>query len=151
MTWLEIAERCRNARGPDREIDTRIYCRVMGFEFVDGDTQAYRVRGEDRPSKFGFMQIAFTVSLDAITALIGKELPGWAWKCGTCSVSDDAWLVPDFNCPVHGERLKQEFGHLLTPGSVMDAGIDIDRRPPGNVALALCEAFALAMHEKETE
>ena len=32
-------------------------------------------------------------------------------------------------------------------GHWTDDGIDIDRRPPGNPALALCEAFCRAMAE----
>ena len=82
----------------------------------------------------------YTASLDAVAALIGEKLPGWAWKVGTCCVSDDGWVVPDFNCPVHGERLRKQFGDFAA-GSPEDTGIDIDRRPSGNPALALLEAF----------
>ena len=79
----------------------------------------------------------------AIAALIEKTLPGWAWKVGTCSVSDDAWLVPDFNDPVHGSRLLEQFGPIES-GSIWDHGIDIDRRPPGHVSLALCASYCEA-------
>lgn len=83
-----------------------------------------------------------TASLDAVTALIERELPGWAWKVGTCSVSDDAWLVPDFNSPEHGERLRHELGYAtMKAGDVFDVGIDIDLRPSGRPAIALLIAF----------
>jgi hypothetical protein len=86
----------------------------------------------------------------AVIALIETVLPGWAWKIGTCSVSDDAWLVPDFNCPVHGERLRAEFDYPdnVPAGSIWDSGVDIDRRPAGNTALALLEALLAAWEQK---
>lgn len=87
----------------------------------------------------------------AVIGLIQATLPGWAWKIGTCSVSDDAWLVPDFNSPVHGDRLRKQFGYpeKVPAGSVWDGGVDVDRRPPGNTALALLEAFLVAMEEMQ--
>jgi hypothetical protein len=96
----------------------------------------------------------YTSSIDAAVALAERVLPGWAWKIGTCCVSDDAWVCPDYNSPEHGERLRREFplpseryeienvrgAKELTWGP-FDTGFDIDRRPPGNVALALCQAI----------
>lgn len=81
-----------------------------------------------------------TASLDAVVALIGEKLPGWAWKVGACCVSDDGWVVPDFNCPKHGERLRKQFGDFAA-GSPEDTGIDVDKRPSGNPAIALLAAF----------
>ena len=90
----------------------------------------------------------FTASLDAVTALIERDLPGWAWKVGTCSVSDDAWLVPDFNSPEHGDRLRNELGYAtMKAGDVFDVGIDIDLRPSGRPAIALLIAFLEAKME----
>lgn len=90
----------------------------------------------------------FTYSIDAVVRLIKTRLPGWAYKMGTCSVSDDAWLVPDFNDPEHGPRLREEFGPVV-PRSIWDAGIDIDRRPPGSIAIAMCIALVTALEEIE--
>ena len=129
--WVELAERCEQATGPDRDIE-----RCMCFLIPEGF--------QTLPNA------GFTSSLDAITALIERELPGWAWKVGTCSVSDDAWLTPDFNCPMHGDRLKRELGYdRMKPGDLLDVGIDIELRPSGRTALALCAAFCRAMNEKE--
>ncbi|AZO29391.1 hypothetical protein [Mesorhizobium sp. M1B.F.Ca.ET.045.04.1.1] len=89
---------------------------------------------------------AFTSDLNAAVKLLERILPGFAWKIGTCCVSDDAWVVPDFNCPTHGERLLKEYGKPA-PRSIWDVGIDIDRRPPGNVAIALCLAVVTAYAE----
>jgi hypothetical protein len=96
----------------------------------------------------------YTGSIDAAVALCERVLPGWAWKVGTCCVSDDAWVCPDHNSPEHGERLKREFplpverypetnarGSTSLTWGPYDEGFDIDRRPPGNVALALCQAI----------
>jgi hypothetical protein len=83
------------------------------------------------------------MSLDEAIATVRRELPGWCWKVGTCCVSDDAWVAPDFNDPVHGERLKREF-FPLEAGSELDVGFDIDQRPPGDVAGALLKALDTA-------
>ena len=149
-----LRDRVRNATGPDREIDAALAL-LAGWtrEKMKGDRSPhwrkpgrteYYMR-DDLPS--------YTTSVDAVTALIEHMLPGWAWKIGTCSVSDDAWLVPDFNCPVHGERLRQEFGYpeKVPAGSIWDTGIDIDRRPPGNVPLALLDALLSAIIAQKVE
>jgi hypothetical protein len=104
----------------------------------------------DAAGQMQAMPFKWSRSTDAMIALIKRELPGWAWKVASCSVSDDAWLLPDFNCPVHGERLRREFGDFK-PGSIWDTGIDIDRRPSGQPALAMVEAFCRAKHEKEMQ
>lgn len=85
----------------------------------------------------------FTTSLDAAVTLVP---PGFAWKVGTCHVSDDAWVVPDLNCPVHGQRLRKQF-EPLQRGSIWDMGIDIDQRPAGRPAIALCIAALTARME----
>lgn len=88
---------------------------------------------------------------------VEERLPGWCWKVGTCCVSDDAWIAPDMNCPVHGPRLKAQLmpevirvldanrGAGGTVRSIFDAGVDIDRRPPGNVGQALIDAMNIAL------
>lgn len=83
------------------------------------------------------------MTLDEAIETVKRELPGWWWKVGTCSVSDDACIAPDFNSPMHGERLKAQF-FPIEPGSALDAGFDVDMRPPGDPASALLEALAMA-------
>ena len=137
VDWNYLAERCAKATGPDSRIDCLIENLAGVGVFVrdvpTGDFDL--VRGRIRH---------LTASRDEISKLIECVLPGWAYKMGTCSVSDDAWLCPDLNDPVHGPRLMQQFGPI-TQGSVFDCGFDIDRRPSGNMALAMCEAFCRAM------
>lgn len=89
---------------------------------------------------------AFTSDLNAPVKLLERILPGFAWKIGTCCVSDDAWVVPDLNCPVHGERLMKQYGKVEV-GSIWDAGVDIDLRPSGTPAIALCLAVVTAYAE----
>ncbi len=159
--WLALAKRCAEAKLPDVEIDAAI-CILGQYtgtnekgvvtnirfdpDFSDDDL-CFAVDGVDDCCN---AIPALTFSLDAVVSLIEKTLPGWAWKVGTCSVSDDGWLVPDFNCKTHGARFLMQFGEPA-PGSIWDMGIDIDRRPPGNVALALCQAYCLARAELAKE
>lgn len=116
---------------PSREMDLRISKALLGF-----------------PSR-----ALITRDQTAAVNLIKEVLPGWWWKCGSCFVSDDACIAPDYNDPVHGERLAREFplpskryddGDGLTWGPLND-GFDVDRRPPGNVAIALLESLFMAL------
>lgn len=116
--WLALAERCAKAEGPDEDLSRAIWLAL-------GKSPLCR---------------HYTASLDAITGLIARALPGWAWRVATCHVSDDAWLALDYGDPAHCDRLRAELGEPQK-GHWTDDGIDIDRRPPGNPALALCEAF----------
>lgn len=81
------------------------------------------------------------IGLEEAIAQVKQELPGWWWKVGSCCVSDDACIAPDFNDPIHGERLKAQF-FPIEAGSELDAGFDVDMRPPGDVGGALLQALA---------
>jgi len=147
VDWNELAERCAKATEPSRMLDADIFMTAGGRAWDDALIIARRPCGcpDDMAIREArAMAPPFTESRDSISRLIARALPGWAYKMGTCSVSDDAWLCPDFNDPVHGPRLMQKFGPI-TQGSVFDYGFDIDRRPSGNMALAMCEAFCRAM------
>jgi hypothetical protein len=93
---------------------------------------------------------AFSGSLDAALALHNAVLPGWGWSAGSCSVSDDAMVFPDFNCPIHGDRLRAELP-ILVNGREWPEVTDIDQRPPGNPARAWLLAILAAMIEQEGE
>lgn len=83
-------------------------------------------------------------SLDAALKVLAHELPGWWWSAGSCCVSDDARIAPDFNCPVHGERLRAEL-FPIEPGDDFDAGFDIDLRPSGQPGHAMLMAIVDAI------
>lgn len=140
---VALAERVEALDGPDETLDAEI-CIATGA-LSDVRFYPFPVHGEpywegrDRDGGPASVE-PYTASLDAVAALIAEKLPGWAWRVGTCCVSDDGWVVPDFNCPVHGERLHKQFGGF-SAGSLEDTGIDIDRRPSGQPVLALLAAF----------
>lgn len=131
----ELLERVEGATGPDREIDKAISKALLGETSM----------------------APLTRSIDCAVELCERVLPGWGWSVCRCCVSDDARVWPDYNCHEHGERLKREFplpaeryletnarGATELTWGPYDTGFDIDRRPPGNVALALCEAILQA-------
>lgn len=95
-------------------------------------------------------QPAFTASLDAAIALCERVLPGWTWRVATCHVSDDAWVIPDFNHPIHGERLMREFGQVEgDPTTYWQEITDVDLRPSGRPAIALLIALLRALEARD--
>lgn len=125
-----ILQRLERAYGPDHQLDCviwRWYCR-SGFEI------GLRYRKDDAPK--------FTASLDAAVSLVNRVLPGWWWKVIQCSVSDDAWVCPDYNSPVHGPRLFKQFPPDACPE--FETHFDLDRRPAGTIAIALCQSVFMA-------
>lgn len=80
----------------------------------------------------------YTSSLDDATSLHDRVLPGWAWRVATCSVSDDAWTIPDYNHPVHGEKLRKQFPQIRAQQDPLEYfDTDVDLRPSGRPAVAL--------------
>jgi hypothetical protein len=150
MSIASLIERLEKTTGPDRELDARIHAAInwarradVTFKFYPG-LRSYQVfcgeaTGADEAP------CDYTASIDAAVTLVPN---GFAWKIGTCCVSDDAWVVPDYNSPIHGDRLRKELGEPVY-GSIWDNGIDVDQRPPGRVAIALCIA-ALKAREAQS-
>ncbi|WP_129610007.1 hypothetical protein [Rhodoplanes serenus] len=140
MSSEELITRLEQARGPSRDLDEAIKMAHAAFLISGGakrDEVIAAVGGglSDDPRPYTF-------SVDHATTLVPS---GWVWKVGTCCVSDDAWVVPDWNSPVHGARLRRELGEPAS-GSIWDSGIDVDLRPSGRPAIALCIA-ALKAHQ----
>lgn len=133
----DLISRLTEAMQPDRALDHAIHART------------------NPPLRDGLVAglvPKYTASVEAVISLIETKLPGWTWKVGTCCVSDDAWIAPDFNCPVHGARLKLELGYeAIARGSIWDSGADIDLRPSGRPAIALCIAFFTVLAAKEAD
>ena len=65
--WEALALRCETATGADREIDFAIDAALAAPAVIRG----FQARAP------------YTASLDAITALIEREMPGWAQGSGT--------------------------------------------------------------------
>ena len=110
----------------------------------DDGSDEFSLRDQDDWSWGDSRHLCPDVSVDGARRLIEAALPGWCWKAGTCHVSDDAWVCPDWNDPAHADRLKEQFGGPVH-GTPWGHGFDVDRRPPGNVPLALIEALLLAL------
>ena len=119
--------------GPDlppasRELDAALHKLLVGPVLVIG-SKIIMDGGVPVP--------AYTQSLDAITGLCERVLPGWVWRICKCSVSDDLWLMPDFNDPLHGARHKELWPDCRDP--LEDGpGLDISFAPSGASALGLC-------------
>jgi len=124
------------ATGPDAHIDLALHKRFP----LPWLRQRGRNRIESAPQ--------YTASVDAALSLVGRELPGWIWRLCTCSVSDDAWVCPDFNHPIYGEGLQAKFNDAFDgrdPAEVIIEATDVARHPSGFVALALIEAMLRGM------
>jgi hypothetical protein len=130
--WLALAERCEKATGPDGKLDCVIFALITPSAFetdYDRDLHA-RLSWTRNLADWSWLlekgMQPYTSSLDAITALIERELTGWRWKTGRA----------EFHCwaTIYGGSGE---------GSVFSA-VSIQ----GSAALALCAAFAKAMAEK---
>lgn len=73
-------------------------------------------------------------------AILEKELPGWWWRIGNCSVSADASCGPDRAGPD---------AHLLEI-RLFDDGFHADLRHPSDVATALLEVIRQAKEAMES-
>lgn len=138
MSELEaLLDRVVEGSGGDEALDLDLARALNPFVIVSRRNLA---RDGNEPHTYW----RYTSKVDDAAALVTKCLPGWWWKVGTCCVSDDACIAPDYNNPAHSERLHQEFPLDKLPEE-FDAGFDVDRRPPGNVARALLESLLLAL------
>ena len=90
-------------------------------------------------------QIAYRGDLEHARIVVRTELPGWGWRVGTCYLSDDAFVFPDFNCPISGPKLRLAGVPRLINGQEWSEFTDIDQRPAGNVARALLRSVLKAL------
>lgn len=108
MTWAALAEALERADGPSRELDREMICMNQpGLrDFLTKHPDGYLT--------------PYTVSLDAIVALIGEKLPGWRWEW----VDDTAHVLRSVN-----------------PGNDIQRYSSEDNHDDDQPALALCAAF----------
>jgi hypothetical protein len=164
MTIEELIERLEKSEGPDRWVDARLDAifrvgskkmQEPGYDWAWDNFPVWAHRKDIRgqcgvqhdDGNLGMVwdSLPFTASIDAAVELCNRVLPGWAWRVATCCVSDDAWVFPDFNSPEHGERLKREINQELDWADLTD----VDLRPPGRQAIALCIAVLKAKQAME--
>lgn len=130
--WLALAERCEKATGLDREIDFKIgFATGWRKDIIDGNEMVLDWECNEFPNHYGSLLPSVTESLDAITALIERELPGLGWRIAG---RDEHGGKPyaQIRWPIKDQVWKQEISHAATP------------------ALAICAAFCRAMADKET-
>lgn len=98
-----------HVEGPSRGLDAQIAA-TLGFDvsFPPEETELPPL----------------SASIDAAVALIKRVRPGWMWRLAECSISTDAWAVPQ------DRDMFTEHPEL-----------DIDQRPPGHPAIALVRAL----------
>jgi hypothetical protein len=126
--WLALAERCKKATGSDRETDATLAStlgRRVEWHVESGGYKGHSNLHPVQLTSWGGEEVpSYTASLDAITALIERELPE---VTGIIPLTggDEAWLWPKSGNP-KGWRC-----NAASP------------------ALALCAAFCRAMAEKE--
>lgn len=137
--WRELAERCAKAKGPDREIDDAIWwpvllqdaithreingrreCNVTAYWQAIGRTD---IAPDWRPLGPYAQPPEYTRSLDAICALIERELPGWSILM---AANPDKACADIHTAPLGVVGLWPAHGSALT------------------APLALCAAFCLA-------
>jgi hypothetical protein len=121
--WLALAERCEKATGPDRELDCAIYALAKKHMNPAALLESFR-----REFSISAMIDAYTTSLDAITALIERELPAaWVWTLGQ-NIHHRTWSV--------------SINNLDSDGAPYSVCWGASSYAP---ALALCAAFCRAM------
>jgi hypothetical protein len=137
-----MLEKVRSAQGADSDLDRELV-NSLGFHAWAG-----RMSYRDPPKWVDFGSSAVTGSIDAALALAERTLPGWMYRLASCSVSDDAWVCPDFNHPTYGAALMSRYGGAFggrDPAEAIIEATDVDRRPAGQPALALIEAILLGI------
>ncbi|PWB94712.1 hypothetical protein [Methylosinus sporium] len=165
--WELLLDNIKTTDGPCIELDARV---CAGFRyagdcysswmtkfaddnFVPGDHRLVGrvlIIGENGEHIAHYGAQAVTKSLDEARALFRSIFPGWWMNTGECHLSDDVRIAPDFSDPEHGERLAREFPLPevkyrdehgdFTYGPFND-GFDIDRRPAGNLPIAIIQAM----------
>lgn len=142
-----LLERVEKATGADRELDCTLHNAMFGTEYIRsvGSVSGFFTSSSDNGCPY---VDRYTSSIDDALALVERMLPGWMWRVASCSVSDDAWVCPDFNHPGYGAALQAEFNEAFggrDPAEAIIEATDVDRRPAGKPALALIQSLLLAL------
>ena len=153
--WIALAKRCEEATGPGREIDVEIALAIdlhpLGLQRLREiihmwGTTAEFVSDLTIGNAWARMLPSYTASLDAITALMRTELPGWMVRVQWCGLSAEAWVAPDLNSPVLAAEIRADEARWH---DYADRN-EVELRPGSEQAaiLALCAAFCRAMAER---
>jgi hypothetical protein len=137
--WIALAERCEKATGSDREIDAAVMAALRfvkhgWFEHDGAKEWHWAIEGTGV-----FFKGRLTASLDAITALIERELPDYHWRIQG-GRKDTGWTQMSGDPRAY---IKAKASRLVQHTD----GKDGEAATP---AIALCAAFCRAMAEKVT-
>ncbi len=110
-----LIERCRKATGPDRDID----CAIEAWLHHNGG------------SPYADYNVVPTItgSMDVVTALIEKKLPGWEMAFGTCGQNNCPWACLT--------EPREPFREFASDAPTME--------------IAALEAFLLALQSQDTD
>lgn len=134
--WLDLADRCEKATGPDREIDATIAIALFGWrevvEYIDpwGEVPRFINKDGDGPC----IPERYAESLDAITALIEREIPHALYYVSFSWAAESKAATGVIN--VFGGVAPKRYVEQQHTGTATAA------------ALALCAAFCRAMAAK---
>lgn len=161
-----LIEQAEKLTVPDRAFDARMWCAASVTDQIfddygiadgwhlehepndNGSVTQWAVKGKEAHKRARRAAPPYSGSLDAIVALVKQQLPGWIYSICECHLSDDAYLMPDYNHPVHGARFLAEFPEIENdPAYYWQCLTDVDRRPAGNLPIALCTSLLLALQE----
>lgn len=140
MTIDEILEKLEGMKRSNENVDMWMFRHLLG-----PDTIRWRnfCTNAEWPLG-GYRYSSPTGSFDTARMLLYQSMPGFCYRVGECCVSDDAWVIPDFNHPEHGARLQEIFPDECKRDPVEWMGSDVDQRPSGRPAIALCRSILLA-------
>lgn len=140
MTCEEIIAKLRKLNVPDENVDMWMMRTLLG-----PDRMKWRFLNMNAHWTLGgFRYASPTGSLDACVALLRHAMPGFSYRIAECSVSDDAWVIPDFNDPRYGAKLMDVFPDECKRDPTEWMGTDVDQRPPGRPSIALSLSLMLA-------
>ena len=122
-TWEALAQRCREATGPDRQLDADIQRMFDGRACFRPGIGWKRWWPET--SRWGYLE-PVTGKIDAIVSLIEKTLPGWWWELESFVARSDSIDSKPRAVIGHYDRAGETKGEAKTP------------------ALALCAAYCMA-------
>ena len=136
------------AEAGDRHLDARIEVEFRRFEaYMAGLDDKSRAQwrpvhrtGNVSDGSVEYPAPLFTSDPGAAIQSVYRVLPGWFWRVASCSVSDDAWVAPDYNHPIHGKRFLAIIPAKHHKDPISSLKTDIDRRPSGQPALALMQS-----------
>lgn len=135
--WIDIARRCEEAKAADKSIDGAI---LRGLGWTVSPRFVSKLSWVKDDNIIRADESRLTRSIDAITALIERELPGWIWRIYSA--------VPETEIsqqlPPQAAMTELHANHEPFYGQVL---VTCAATEP----LAFCAAFCRAMAAKEGE